>query len=149
MPAILEILSLVGPFFKKALFTYWREFLILFLVLFIGYQNTFEHRVLLFVDTIPYLQKQLDESSTKLKECEAGNKNLSNSIDVQNHAILQWKETSDKLEAANARLVTEIDQMHKNTLTQVSTILNGKTPKTCAESMNYLRDSLGDLKWPK
>lgn len=148
----MNILLLILPYLQKggaALLRHWREAIVLSMTFFIWYQNFSETRFVFAINTIPYMEKQLAETNSQLDTCKDGNKTLAASIDQRNAEVLKWKEVSDKLEKDNELLIAQIGTLHKQTIDRVRDILAGKTPKTCAESINYLRDELGEFKWPK
>jgi len=132
-----------------ALLKHWREAIVLSMAFFIWYQNFSETRFVFAINTVPYLEQQLANVNSQLETCKTGNKNLADSIDQRNEEVLKWKDISDKLEAENKLLIGQIGAIHKQTIDQVRDILSGKTPKTCAESINYLREGAGEFKWLK
>jgi len=136
-----------GQVLKPLLQRFWREILILVLIGFIWYQNTSDTRYLLFVDTIPNLEKQLVIANNNVETCKKGNENLSQTIEDRNDEVLQWKKVSDELEEQNKALSKELKNMRKSTNTQVKHILEDKAPKSCEGAMNYLRSGRQDLTW--
>lgn len=134
----------------------WKEILIILLLGAIWYQNTFEKRFVFFIDTIPYLEKQLAESKKDLKQsqndlltCKNGNDKLAASIEERNKEILNWKAASDKIEGERRLIKSQIDYIRTKAAQQVQDILNSEAPKSCKDAMQYLRNGRKELSWPK
>lgn len=141
------LVMLLKQYIKPGVTKFWREILIVILSGFIWYQNSVETRFIFFIDTIPYLEKQLDIQKENLKICKDGNDTLAADIDNRNAEILKWKEISDDLEKRNKQLVQQQKEVQAATDKQVQDILNEKAPKTCESAMDYLRNGAKDLSW--
>ena len=129
------------------IFTNWKPILISLMGFTIWYQNFNETRFLFGAETMPSLEKQLVAATKAVDVCKEGNVTLSKAIDERNEEVRKWKKISQALEGEIAGLQKDLDIARTKTNTQVETILNGTTPKTCKAAMNYLRDSRKDLQW--
>lgn len=124
----------------------WRLTIISILSAFIWYQNNSEEVKWGFV-TIPYIQAQLHESTTALKESASGNAALADSLDKRNREIVEWKATSKVLTTQNQILTTQIEDVKWTTTTRVAALMRQQTPKDCSAAFRLLSTNIGDLSW--
>lgn len=140
---------LLGGIPFKAIFgfilTYWKELMVVSMLAIIIYQNTFETRWVFFVNTIPYLENQLEEYVIAVDKAEKANLLLTNTIKKRNDQIAQWKEKSVELEKKNAELTGQLELLRSMTVAEVDQILSDPTPESCEASIDYLRTGIPDL----
>lgn len=161
---LLNFIPGVGPFLSAA-WTYvtiafqfvvkhWKFFSIAALVGLIVYQNEVTTRFLFGLETIPHMRQVVAEKDKSIVQLKAdlktaveGNKQLTTSIAQLNTTVGEWKKTSDDLKKKNAELQKRLTQMRKDNDKKVQDILNQKTPQTCEESIDFLRDKRLSLTW--
>lgn len=125
----------------------WKEILIVSMGFILWYQNYSETRFLFGTETIPSLEKRLNKAIGEIKECADANENLQNTIDETNKKVEEWKSISSKLEGNVKKLEKELYDIRNTTNDEINSILNDKTPETCKDAMDYLRDARKDLTW--
>lgn len=130
-----------------ALANNWQAMVGVLLVAIIFYQNTFEHRVFFWADTIPYLRNLTKEQLDALKDAEAANQLLRDGIEMRNDQIDEWREVSIEQEKEKAKLQQTIDKQKEFTRLAVRNIIAQPTPQTCEASINFLRDHIPDLQY--
>jgi hypothetical protein len=140
---LLSGLKNVGAF----LLTYWKEIIICLMVGTIAYQNLSHKRFVLWADTIPYLVDQNKILTNDLKVTVAANKNLTSSIQGLNTVVGDWIVKSKELQAQNDALQGKLNDMQAANNKKVQTILAAPTPKTCEDSLKFLRDNQKALTW--
>lgn len=126
---------------------HWREALMAVLIAIVVYQNTFEHRVIFWADTIPYLRNALDDTADALDDVVALNKNLADAIDKTNAEIEQARIITAKLEEQKSVLKGQLLNHQEETRTQVQAILNAPTPQSCQAAIGFLRDMIPNLQY--
>lgn len=87
------------------------------------------------------LEKKTEENAVLNKE----NSDLRTEILKQNIQIDSWKEVSVQLEGNQEELTKKLTEMNKTTLSKISSILNEKTPETCEQAIQYLKDASKEL----
>jgi hypothetical protein len=125
----------------------WQAIAAVLLVAVVVYQNTFEHRVFFWADTIPYLRNLTAEQLVAIKQIEAANEQLRDDIEMRNDQIDEWKAVSIDLERNVEQLNKTITTQQTITRNQVRAILSQPTPQTCEASINFLRDHIPDLQY--
>jgi len=131
----------------EALAKNWQGVAAAMLVAIVVYQNTFDHRVFFWADTIPYLRNLTDEQLAAIKKIETANSVLRDSIEIRNDQIDEWKDVSIELERNVEQLSVAILTQQTITRNQVRAILSQPTPQTCEASINFLRDHIPDLQY--
>ncbi len=124
---------------------HWKELLVVGMLATIIYQNTFEKRYFLWVNTIPFLELKVVELEKAVDIVEKANKLLGDTIDKRNDQIEEWKEKSIELEKKNAALSGQLELLRELTNNEVEEILAGPTPQSCEAAIDYLRDAIPDL----
>ncbi len=148
MPLISLLLNLLN--LKKIvpmIIKNWKPIIIVGMGFVIWYQNFNETRFLFGAETMPSLEKQLSAALVAVDVCKDGNDTLSKAIDDRNTEVQKWKTISKDLEDNINILQNDLNASRKVTDTQVKTILAGKTPKSCKEAIDYLRNGRKDLQW--
>jgi len=139
-----------GINWKKALeflMKYWKQILVGAMATVIIYQNVFETRFFFGFETIPSLERRLSESQDSLDKAIAGNRALSAAIDDNNDRIAEYEKLANELQGKIATLNSKLEDEREKVAKEVEEILKDTTPKSCEESMQYLRDAKEDLKW--
>ena len=136
-------LSAIKPLFKK----YWKEMIVIGMAGMLVYQNFSETRFLLWIETIPSLEKRLETREAAFLACKDGNDKLSEAIDKRNTQIEEWRKLTEKHERDIAILQADLAAARANTNKEVDDILNDPTPQSCEEAIKYLRDGTEDVKW--
>ncbi len=113
----------------------------------IVYQNSFEHRVFFWADTIPYLRNLVHEHEDVIRQEKEANVALETQIKKTNFEIDQWKRVSDDLEEANVALKSDIKELRSVTRLQIRNILNAPTPQSCEAAVDFLRDVIPSLQF--
>lgn len=131
----------------SALAKNWQSSIIVLLAAVIVYQNTFEHRLFFWADTIPYLRDLADEQTGVIREAEAANRGLRDAIDMRNDQIQEWRSITIELERNVGVLEDDILTQQEITRNQVREILLQPTPQSCEASINFLRDHIPDLQY--
>jgi len=137
---LLNLKSMAGMALK-----YWKELLVVGMLATIIYQNTFEKRYFLFVNTIPYLELVIEEYEVAVDKMEKANKLLGDTIDKRNDQIAEWKAKSIELEKKNAILAGKLELLRELTNAEDEDILAGPTPQSCEAAIDYLRDAIPDM----
>ena len=126
---------------------YWKQTIIIGLIVTVLYQNFSPTRYLLWVDTIPYLRNQVTELEEQNAEMLAANELMVLRINKTNQTIISWKKKTDilqqRLEILGASIITHQDEV----AIDVAEILAEPAPQTCEASIGYLLDAVGDLEW--
>ncbi len=150
LPGIEPILTNIENFIVK----HWKGIVICLMIGTIAYQNFSEHRFVLWIPTIPYLEQQVAKDQVEIKQLKTdldiaakANAALAGTIQQDNATVQQWKDVSDRLQKQNQALQVQLVQMRKDNNKKVSDILNGTTPTTCEASIQYLRDMKSKLGW--
>lgn len=147
-----RILEFGGKAFKFIV-TYWKQIIVVGMMLTIFYQNFMHVEFLKWVGvrTIPGItqeyQTTLKTKEDQLKTCEEGRAKLTGAINTLNSQVDKWATLSTQLQAQQDKLVVELAKMRKKAEHDVQEILNGPTPKTCDDAIKYLKDAAGELKW--
>jgi predicted transcriptional regulator len=126
---------------------YWKQLIVAGMAAVIVYQNVFETRFFFGAETIPSLEQRLDSAKNELDKAIEANRNLSAAIDDNNKRIEEYEKLSEDLKGKVAELTSDLNEEREKTNKQVEDILKDKTPKSCEESIQYLRDAKDDLKW--
>jgi hypothetical protein len=126
---------------------HWREAVMAALLTIVIYQNTFEHRVFFWVDTIPYLRTLVDDYEDALEDVAMLNKNLAGAIDKTNAEIEQARIITRKLEEQKNMLEGQLLNHREETRIQVQAILNAPTPQSCQAAIGFLRDMIPNLQY--
>ena len=143
----LGIKMLLGGIPWKSILAHWKEILVVGMLATIIYQNTFETRYVLWVNTIPFLELKVVELEKAVDIVEAANHKLSATIDKRNDQIAEWKKTSEVLEKKHAAQAIQLKLLREMTNNDVAQILDGPTPQTCEASIDYLRDGIPELNY--
>lgn len=134
----------------------WKQVLAAAIIGLFLYQALSPVQFLFGLETVPAQKAKVEKLKAELalKEQElatamAANEGLANAIKEQNDKLTGWSDLSKKLDQSTEALVTEIRQSRRETNNKVDKILKGKTPQTCQEALQYLRDSIvsGELRW--
>lgn len=126
---------------------YWKEVVLGLMIGTIAYQNLSHTRYVLWADTIPYLVDQNKQLTVDLKTAVDANKTLTSSIGGLNSVVNDWKTKSDQLQKENDQLQGKLDGMKMANDKIVKSILNAPTPKTCDDSIAFLRSTKQQLTW--
>jgi len=126
---------------------YWKQMIVAAMAGIIFYQNFFETRFIFGSETIPSLEKRLEESQNNLKTCANDNELLSGKIEENNNRIKVYEKLTKKLEDARVVLGIELQKERKKTDKETEVILKDPAPKTCEKAIDYLRKGKDDLKW--
>ena len=129
------------------LLKYWKEVVLGLMIGTIAYENLSHTRFFLWADTIPYLADQNKILTANLKVAVDANKNLTESIGGLNSVVGDWKSKSDELQKQNLQLQGKLDGMKMANDKIVQSILNAPTPKTCDDSITFLRNTKKELIW--
>lgn len=139
---------------EQFIVTYWKQIVICLMIGTIAYQNFSTVRYALWIDTIPYLKQQMAKDEVQIKTltndldiAAKANAALAGTIQQDNATVQQWKDVSDKLQKQNDALQTKLTQMRTDNNKKVEQILDGVTPTTCENSIDYLRKEAPILNW--
>ena len=151
------LLSGVGTFLSPVfafIGQHWRGFLIAGLLAFIWYQNYSSVRWLVWINTIPSMQQNINKDNntikilhTQLNQVIATNEKLTLTIDAYNTTIQKWADISKQLEKENVQLQIQLKNQQIQNNIKIQNILNAPTPTTCKASINYLRTQILNITW--
>lgn len=127
-------------FFKKGLSFLMKNWQMLLIVSFLAFVY-YLHQV-----KIPSLEQEITELKFKVSMCEFNNNTLKGSISQFNNQISNWKSVSEDLQKRNDKLTNELIKMRNSVNIKAAEVLNIKTPKTCQDSIDLLKN-IGDLQW--
>lgn len=154
---LLTFLPRIEPFLstlEKFIVAHWKEVLVALLIGMLAYQNFSSHRFVFFIQTIPYLEQKLTADEAEIKQLKDdlhiaadANAKLTTTIQQETSTVEQWKAVSDKLQKQNDALQGKLTLMRTDNNKKVQSILNAKTPQTCEESIQFLRDETKNLTW--
>lgn len=158
---LLDFIPGVGPFLSAAasgigdfVSKHWKVLLVALMLGTIAYQNFSSRRFVFFIETIPYLESRVATDEAQIKKLQAdvveaatANATLTRTIQDDNATVKQWMTISDSLQKQTDALVGTLKQMNAENNKTVTSILNSKTPQTCEESIQFLRDEQENLKW--
>lgn len=147
----------VGPFLSSAsdlISKHWKAVVIGTMIGLLAYQNFSSTRFLLWMPTIPHLKAEVVQRDAKIKTLQGeldtsikANEKLTTTIIAQNDVIGEWKTISEGLQKKSDEILGELTSMRKESNTATQKILNGQTPKTCEDSIDYLRNMRSQLTW--
>jgi hypothetical protein len=150
LPGIEPILTNIENFIVK----HWKGIVICMMIGTIGYQNFSDHRFVLWIETIPYLENKVAADQVQIKKLTSdleiaakANAMLTGTIQQDNSTVEQWKAVSDQLQKKNDALIGQLSTIRANNNKKVQTILDGTTPTTCEASIDYLRNIGPSLTW--
>lgn len=128
---------------------HWKPITIISMVAVILYQNNFQTEYLKFVGlrTIPGIEEEIQVKEEQLAECEGSRVELKSQIESVNTQIQEWSDISSSLQEQNTKLEAELRNQAEESQKKVQDILDGYTPGTCEESIQYLKDAVEELKW--
>jgi len=112
----------------------------------VGYQN-FSTDLYWDIQTIPYVQSKLSDTSAKLKVSADGNATLAASLNKRNEEVAEWKAASAVLLTQNEVLTNEIELIGLTTDKKVARRLRQATPASCTAAFKMLSDGAGDITW--
>lgn len=154
---LLNFIPGIGPFISKGatfIAKHWKVFAILGMLGCIWYQNFAKTRFVFGLQTIPHLELQIVQDKkditglkADLATAVAANQKLTGDISALNSVVGQWKDVSDKLQKQNGALQGNLNKMRTANNKKVQDILNGKTPATCEDSIEFLRNEKRVLTW--
>lgn len=136
-----------GSPFIATILKHWQAGVIALLLAIVFYQNTFDHRVFFWADTIPYLKTLVDEQQEQIELVANANEMLSNAIERNNERVEEFRTLSAELEQNNLALQTENEALRGRTMTQVTRILQSSTPASCEAAIDFLRNSIPTLQY--
>lgn len=135
---VLRLLSSIG--------SQWKVVLIVVLAGFVYYQNAWTGPRFLFgLNTFHAKNEQIETLVGKLTEEHNRNASLVQAIEKANKTVDEWKSITNKLEHEQTQVKKDIENIQKNTSERVNKTLSDKTPTTCEEAIDYLRNAIPEI----
>jgi uncharacterized coiled-coil protein SlyX len=131
----------------EGMIKHWKPIIVILMVLTIVYQNFILTQYVFGLDTLPSLRQTIIEQQENIDTITKANKTLSDTIDARNKEVLAQKNLSEKFENQLQTLSDELQKYRDKTNKKAADILNDKTPKTCEDAIEYLREGRRDLNW--
>lgn len=132
---------------------HWQFSLMLLTAILIIHQNFANIAVLRWIgiESIPHMREvhnaEVKGLNDKLAESETTKNKLIVEINNLNITIEKLAIMTSDLDRANSRLSASLTKMGKESNAAITSILKDNTPKTCQESIKYLKDAVRELKW--
>jgi len=136
----LKIITLILSTFKNPTIN-----IIALLVAIILYQNLSDTRWVLWADTLPYLNTRIIQLENQGQILEEGNAELVAAIEFQNARIATLGAVSEALESRAMELQQKVIEADRKGQATIRVVEREVIDQSCAGSMEYLYDSIGEL----
>ena len=142
-----KLASFGAPSALLMLGRFWKELLIIVLMIVIGYQNLSDSRWVLWADTIPYLKAELATKKYEVDIIMQANQQLQTAIEERNFEIEQWGKVTNQLQQNKTILEKELANEQKITKERVKIVERQIIPKECSGAMDFLYESGNELRF--